>query len=236
MAITLAQASVSTNSGASSVTSQQATYGSAVTTGSLLVACVGTVGGSNPISGVADSVNGSWALDGSYTVDGGIGYGIAIYSKANTASGTPVVTVTQTSAACSLTILEFAGVATVSPVDTTGNAIPGSSLSPISTSLTTTQANDLIVAIVDVYNNTHSPAAGSGYTSTGAQVLGGTGSDVLVEYKLDAGASGSKTVDFSFTGTANPILTAIAYKIAAAAGTVTYLVGGGVGGPSSVIG
>src|SRR5438094_7292138 len=63
--ITLGQAAVATNSGSTQVTTQTATYGSAVRAGSLLVAVVGTVGSTN-VTGVSDNVNGAWTLHGAY--------------------------------------------------------------------------------------------------------------------------------------------------------------------------
>lgn len=219
----LAQPAVTTTS--ASTTSHTATYGSAVTPGSVLVACIGTVGTSTPITSVSDGVNGAWSVGSAYTVDSGVGYGIVTYYFANTGAGTPTVTVAQSSNPCTLTILEFSGVAIASPVDTSGVYTPvGGVASPVSISLTTTQASDLIVAYANAFDATHTITQGAGYTAvTGSNTTINGGSNVLAFYNLNAGASGSKTVDFSWNnGNSNVLLTAAAFKIASAVGPSSF--------------
>lgn len=130
-----------------------------------------------------------------------------------TASGTKTITVTMTANCSSFSgfAMAVAGGATSSYYDAGANAT-GSSANPTA-SVTTTADNDLLVALQT--NNGADPTAGSGYTlvSVSNSNLYDQG-----EYKLDAGAAGSKTVDFTL-GSTTWMVTAAAFKAGAATAT-----------------
>jgi hypothetical protein len=148
---------------------------------------------------------------------GGDGYATTQWaSLANvTTGGTKTITVTWTPFVASSLggafALAVAGGAAASILDVSA-ANDGNSNTP-SVSLTTTVANDLIVAVVN--SNDGEPSAGSGYTLFDIPNVYIYDSS---EYKLDAGAAGAKTVNFTTPGAGLGFtINAAAFKPGAAA-------------------
>lgn len=226
MAIALIQSAKDT-SGASTVPSLAEPFVSNVTAGSLLVCCVacGYTGGTNPVSGVADNVNGAWTLDGPYQVGSNVGYGTIVYSFANAGAGATTVTVTNgTNTELSIVIMEFSGAATSTPKDASAVYDPGILISsPGTANISTTQASDLIVVSGIVYDNTHTISAGANYTLAQTQGIAGA-ANMAGLYQLDAGATNaSEAVNIAWdNGNGIPVFTAVAYKIAAAGGVSSF--------------
>lgn len=215
MAITRVQSKTPAGGQAGSVSSTfTATFDSSVTAGNLLVACVHVLNGVSTVA-VADNVNGSWTKDVDATPNPNVGFICQIWSFPNAASGATTVTLTMSDQyACSMTIFELAGAATVSHVDTSSsdqrNASPTLSL--------TTAANSCIIATMNTYNSAWTVGVGVGDSYTLQQVQAvASAVQHADEYLLSASAS-SHTVDFVISGSgAGPyaVMAAAAYKIGA---------------------
>ena len=131
-------------SGNQNDTSVSASFSAAPTANHLLVAIVGTD------TSVTISTPGGWssAINQSGTPGQAIFYKVASGSESNT------VTVTVSSGTqMGLQIYEYSGVVTTSPLDQTAS-LTGSSSSPSSGSVTTTQANELLIAGVVIQART----------------------------------------------------------------------------------
>lgn len=215
---TLTQVNTATGDGVSSIV---LAFAGAVAAGDLIVAACNQQGTALlQITSIADSVNaGNYAQDTSLIYNGDTGYGSVIFSKANSAAGTPTVTLTANTATYyTLTIYDIVGLATASPLDV-ANTASFAVTNPISLTLVTTVNNDCIVAVSNNYNN-WSYTAGANYTigAQGTWIVNSTryGS----EYDLDAGVAGSISVDATLvtSGGAGPYstLAAAAYKALAA--------------------
>jgi hypothetical protein len=84
-----------------------------------------------------------------------------------------------------------------------------------SISVTTTAANDLLVGIV-AGGTGADPSAGSGFTIIAVTQFGVRNAG---EYKLDAGAAGSKSVDFTLGTSDDYVVAAAAFKLAGGSST-----------------
>ena len=149
-----------------SAQTENVTYPLAQVSGDLNVVIVGWWETNATIVSVTDSSQNIYSLAVGPTVLAGDGVGAIYYAKniSGAPAGTNTVTVTfsQPVSAPDLRILEYSGVDTANPVDVVA-AGTGSSATPTAGPLTTTAANDIIVAGNFVY--TYITGAGSGFTN-----------------------------------------------------------------------
>ena len=178
----------------------KAQYSVNVRAGSLLVAFISSV---VTVTGVADSLTQTWTQD---AVSGNY---VSIWRFANTAPGACIVTVTLSGSSNlnEIILWEFPGMALVAPVDVTA-VNSGSGSGSAGVSLTTVNANDLIVAICS-----SGTAAG---IATGGWTVFNTKYQNSVEY-LPVFATGPYTANFTVIGSTWQAA-AVAYKAAAGVG------------------
>ncbi|HEY4210838.1 MAG TPA: LysM peptidoglycan-binding domain-containing protein [Steroidobacteraceae bacterium] len=141
------------------------TFTSAQTAGHLNVIAIGWNNATSTISSVTDTAGNTYTLAIGPTTASGNGRQSIYYAKNINAAAANSNTVTVTFSGSvpypDLRATEYSGINTTSPLDVTKGA-SGSSTSTSSGSVTTTNANDLIIAANYVANSTS--AAGSGYT------------------------------------------------------------------------
>lgn len=143
--------------------------------------------------------------------------GIQLAYLQNVASSGPVsVDLTMSSSSFSLTgsffILEVSGGDTAS-FASANQAANGTSSTP-SLSITTASANEMIVGVIGASGSAGGePTPGATYTAIPLVDAGGYNTG---EYKLDAGAAGAKTVDFSLAASTFWMLSAASFKLAGA--------------------
>lgn len=130
-----------------SASAETLAYGGNLTAGSLLVAVVVSYDTGVTVS-VSDGTNGSYTQAGTYSAFSTTSYVSIWYKANNTATGTPTVTVTPSGLSyLSISLDEFTGIATTSPVRNTGNASATSATQ--TTATVTATAGDLVVAALN---------------------------------------------------------------------------------------
>src|ERR1700751_469952 len=135
------------DSGSNSVTTFTVGFSSAVTLGDTLIAWVGEgTGCGGPTIAVADNVNGSWTAVGSPQLDPTACSQVQWFYFANSRGGTIQVTATfSASEPAAVSILEYSGIATT-PYDASSGANNPSSVAITTPSVTTSSANELVLA------------------------------------------------------------------------------------------
>ena len=175
--------------------SVKVTYAKAQTAGDLNVVVVGWNDSTATISSVVDSAGNAYSLAVGPTVQSGTATQAIYYAKsiAAAAANTDNVTVTFSTAAnyADIRIAEYAGLDLSNPVDV-AVAAQGTSTSSNSGSVTTTNANDLLVGANLVLSGT--TAAGTGYTS---RVITTPDGDILEDQVVSAIGSYSATAPLS---------------------------------------
>ena len=150
----------------STLTTVAVTYTAAQGAGDLNVVIVGWNDTTSTVVSVTDTLGNNYALAvGPTAVSGFLSQSIYYLKNiAGAAAGSNAVTVTFNKAAAfpDIRILEYSGVDTTSPLDVTASG-SGNSSSAATTSVATTNANDLILGANIVYTFTGGP--GSGFTS-----------------------------------------------------------------------
>jgi hypothetical protein len=184
------------------------TLGAALSTGDLIVLGImglnTTSGNAAPTFAVSDSVNGSWGSGevktGTFNVDGNVNARYSLWAFPNSASGTPVITITVswtgggTGVNFGTDCAGFSGIATTSATDTSAGA-SGTGASPSSGAVSpaTGAANELMVGLyLDGGENTTLSVgniSGSTATLAGKHDADGGKWQGLFEYG-DAGSSG----------------------------------------------
>ncbi len=243
---------VSQNQNATSVS---ASFSAAPTANHLLVAIVGT-----DISvTIITPVGWSTAINQSGAPGQAIFYKVAGGSESNT------VTVTVSSGTqLGLQIYEYSGVATTSPLDQTASST-GSSNSPSSGSVTTTGANDLLIAGVVIqadtsfsnwtnsfneesdFNNTGGNpkrsyagadrivTATGTYSTTATTTVSGAWRGQIVSFKAAPACTGTSTATYQGNSTDNQSITGLAFQL-----LLVWLkragAQGGVWRPASIVG
>ncbi len=166
------------------------TFNSAQTLGDLNVVIVGWNDSTATVSSVADTKGNTYALAAAPIVQSGTASQAIYYAKniTSAAAGANTVTVTFNVAARfpDIRIAEYSGVDTVNPLDVSAGA-QGSTATSSSGSVTTTNANDLLIGANLVQST--STAAGVGYTNRGITPDG----DILEDRVVTATASYSAT-------------------------------------------
>jgi hypothetical protein len=192
-AITFAQSNYATPQ--SAMTTVTITYNNAQTAGNLNVVAVGWNDATSTVSSVVDSKGNTYVRAVGPTVKAGFATQSIYYAKSivAAAAGTNVVTVAFNQAAAfpDIRIGEYSGVDPVNPVDVTV-ASTGSSITTNSGSLTTTNANDLLVAANLVESLTIS--AGTGFTNRGITVPDG---DILEDRTVTSVGTYSATANLN---------------------------------------
>ncbi len=166
------------------------TFNSAQTLGNLNVVIVGWNDSTTTVSSVADTKGNAYAVAAAAIVQSGTASQAIYYAKniATAAGGANTVTVTFSVAARfpDIRIAEYSGIDTVNPLDVSAGA-QGSTATSSSGSVTTTNANDLLIGANLVQST--STAAGAGYTNRGITPDG----DLLEDRVVTATASYSAT-------------------------------------------
>ncbi len=166
------------------------TFNSAQTLGDLNVVIVGWNDSTATVSSVADTKGNTYALAAAPIVQSGTASQAIYYAKniTSAAAGANTVTVTFNVAARfpDIRIAEYSGIDTVNPLDVSAGA-QGSTATSSSGSVTTTNANDLLIGANLVQST--STAAGAGYTNRGITPDG----DILEDRVVTATAGYSAT-------------------------------------------
>jgi hypothetical protein len=157
----------------------------------------------------------SFAISNDLTPAGG-GYRVVLAYLPNVTAGAHTLTVTANGNMLSAVLIasEFSGVATSSPVDGAGASANGYGTTPSSGTFTTTNGNDLWVAVFTGGTSTTSVTAGSGWTVPANGYATGTGSSAPecgLEYHI-ASSQTSGTGSFTITSSPNWSAAAIAFK------------------------
>lgn len=193
------------------------TYGSDVTAGNLLICCASFGDASAAITATcADSLSQNYSVAVGPTRNANMlgGWTNYIFYFPNTAGGANTVTVTASDVLSfrRITILEYSGIATTSPLDVVAGA-SGNSSAPDSGTNTTTQANDLIFGYCLGFANI---SAGGGFTGRANLNANDESED------KDGASAGSYSAAFSGSGADEWIAQMAAFKQAAAAATKSF--------------
>jgi hypothetical protein len=174
-----------------------ATFSNAQTAGNLIVVAIGWSNSTSSVSSVTDTGGNTYTRAVGPTAVSGVESHSIYYAKniVAAAAGANTVTVTFNAATWypDIRIAEYSGIDTVSPLDATAGA-SGNSATSNSGSVTTTNANDLIVGANVVAS--FSSGAGSGYTQ---RILNANG-DVLEDRIVTSTGSYSATAPLSPSG------------------------------------
>ena len=171
------------------------TYANAQTAGNLNVVVVGWNNSTAQVNSVKDSKGNAYQLAVGPTVQSGVAMQAIYYASniAAAAAGANTVTVAFSAAApyVDIRIAEYSGISSTTPLDVFA-AAQGSGSSGSSGSVTTTNANDLLVGADLVQMTTKS--AGSGYTS---RVITNPDGDILEDRIVSTTGSYSATATLS---------------------------------------
>lgn len=220
MAVSVLQTATAT---ASSNTAVSATFTSAVTAGSLLIAVARVINATQQTFTVMDNKNaGNYANDVANYNSQGSGITSVIASKPNAASGTTTITATvgTSSSVLDLVIYEVSGIATSTPLDVQIGAA-GNSTAVSSGNATTTSSSDFLIGSAAFGSAfASSITVGSGWTA-GPNV---DSSKLYTEYQITSatgtfaatctlGAAAAFVANFasykSATGTSTPTVTSV---------------------------
>ena len=202
--------------GGGSTHSISKTYGSNVTAGNLLVALCSSLAGGSSTGSVSDTLNGSWTVYGSWHAGASSLTSGGIFYFANTAGGSaPTVTLTVDSGDDypEIVLYEFSGVAATLLTDGSLVSATGNSAAPASGTLTTTNANDLLVALATSSSAT-GVSAGTGGSWQYTTTTNGNGA----EYNIVSSATGYNA---TFTAQSGAWWAAIGAFKQAAGGVIT---------------
>ncbi|MBZ5703262.1 MAG: hypothetical protein LAN84_15625 [Acidobacteriia bacterium] len=156
-AITFVQAKWSSAGSSTSIT---VTLSSAVGSGDLLFVWAQVFNTSNTIS-VSDSLANTWTCDTQQT--GTSSTALMCYVKSSASGASDIITISQTGAAATIvgTAAEYSGTDTAAPLDVVGYSFQGANATQTTPSVTTANANDVVIAAENDGNmgNSTSPAA-----------------------------------------------------------------------------
>jgi hypothetical protein len=185
---------------AAAATALTGTFPSATTSGDLLVLSASVyTGTTNHITSVTDSAGNAWTRVGAFSVASHNSDGEMWYSP-NAASVTAVTVNVAAAATIALSVQEFSGIATASPLDVSAGT-SNTSNTPSSGPAAATAANELAVGFVAGHANAQTiTVTAPGYTAQPQQTSTGTIATVVTGYKV-LGSASSETFTGSF-GTA----------------------------------
>jgi hypothetical protein len=179
---------------------------------------------------VSDSRNGAWTAVGSPQTGAGAlaNYRLQMFYRENSAAAAGNRTVTATFSASAnprgIVIAEFSGVATSASLDTSAYQSVNSN-GITAPSITTTNANDVLIAAALAGVGIVSPYVGGGYTALATQ----WGSNHAAEYQV-VSAAGAYTPNFVESQTQDNVVGIAAFKAPAAPSpTLRLLASTGVG-------
>ena len=220
MALAVAQILASSRSSGTSLTR---TYAGAVSAGSLLVAHSAVFNGSSSVEPtVSDTVNGTWTgtTTTGYAIAGDAGSQLWLWSFANSAAGTPQVTMDPpgTNSDNDLTLFEITGAATTSPRDVSVTNTGISSAASVATG-TLAQAAEILISSFSHVNPTQTltPDTADGFTQADENESNSTGQCFNVQYKIVA-STASVTVDGTIGASVGWFTGVVSFKEAAAGG------------------
>jgi hypothetical protein len=170
------------------------TYGSAVPAGTLLVVTFSIFSDTETITRVWDQLNGDWAFAAGGV--GAVGERAYVYYCHNSAAGVPVVDVEKSGPAgtrATIYALTPAGDPALNPLRA-ADEISGIGADPPSILLAGVPSAATVIGQIVATNE---PVTGAGYTAGGA---GAANYYQANQYDLDAGASGDKTVNWTWAG------------------------------------
>jgi hypothetical protein len=218
-----------TNTAAASVT---CTYGTSLTSGSLLVAVIGVSGSTafDETSGASVSNNGTsqtWTIIPAASIaDAALGRGIAIaYFKNNQATGTPTVTASVSgSLNWALWIAEFTGCDATSPHEGSDEmvSLPYGTGTTVMTGRTIAVASTALMVSATMYypNNASNMVAGTGYTKQYDSVPASLSTyPYAIQDRLDGTGTQSVAWGAATENKTDYIAVAAAFKIAGASTT-----------------
>jgi YD repeat-containing protein len=207
--------STSTSPNNSSLSSLTATFSAAQSAGDLNVVAIGWGSTSIGISSVTDTKGNTYTLAVGPTVVSSVGSTAIYYAKNIVAAtaGSNMVTVHFSSGVPypDVRIAEYSGINTTSPLDVTVTG-SGTGTTSATSSVTTTNANDLLVGSNWVLSGTTGP--GTGYTQ---RVISGWDGDILEDEIVSA--VGSYTATAAISPSAAYIMQMAAFKAAGSADT-----------------
>jgi hypothetical protein len=180
---------------AASGSSVSASFGAAVTAGNMIVACIGSAHDSNTIN-TPTMTGETFANSAGASNAGSATHGqTKCYTVNSAAGGQTQVTVTVTSSNTDvhLHIFEING-QVASPIDATGNT--ESTTLSVSTSASTTTANDLVIGFFYDFATNRAFSAGSGYSQV-EQTNDSTGGDSALSESKTVSATGTQTATAS---------------------------------------
>jgi len=170
----------------STTTSLSATFANATTPGHLLVLAASVyAGATNDISSVTDSAGNTWTKVGAYFASGHYSDGELWYA-ANPQPATTVTVKLGTAASMAFEVLEFSGLATSNPFDTSsGTSNTGTTAN--SGTLTPSSPTDLVVGFIAGHGNAQALTITTpGYTAQTQATTTGTAVTVRTAYQLPA--------------------------------------------------
>lgn len=166
MAIALVSGSVHTGTGANA-SSAAATFTSN-TAGNLLIAVIGWNNSGRSFTSVTDTNTNTWTGVGTLVSSSTALTRIFFAANCKASAGNNTVTLAIGGGAnCSITIAEYSGVATSSPLDVTNQLTGTSANAALTTGITTTVAGDLVISALELVSTT-APTAGTGFTRESA--------------------------------------------------------------------
>lgn len=230
MAVAIASGNGWQSTGTQFVSNTQHTFAVDVTAGSLLVAFVLYL--QNVEQTVSDNVNGGWTKGGEFW-DATLAMQLGWYYLPNAAAGATTVTASGESGYAEVRVLsvcEYTGAETVSPVDGTWTSAAGSSSGPAPGAITTTGAG----VVIGARRSTGAPAStpGTGYTER-LDAYGYSGAYAIAIEDRITTAGGA--YDPSWTDTAG-FWAAIGFAFKAGGATVVGLTGQSVSTSAGALG
>lgn len=189
------------------------TYGSAVSSGNMLIALV-ALRVIQTDTGIADGVNGSWTCPAATNYNDGTSKVLICYFN-NTGAGTPTLTLSLGGASATYwNISEWAGVMDTAPEDTTSEGGDTSSPFAHGAGLTSTTAG-LIVCASSAGATITSPTPASGFTAL-------TNNGVRDYFQYRIGAATTSTCDYTATGPSSTANAMHAFKEEPAGASVNF--------------
>lgn len=213
--ITFVQAKSAENS-ANAATAATGTFSS--TTGNLIFVFGRTASGGAGTCGVSVTASASDTASNTYTVvaykepGDNVGCGVVLYAKNITGHASNVVTVTWNASATytAISIQEWSGLSTTSPLDTSAVGNSGSGTTVTSGTFSTATANEVIIAgaVCNSFSAGFTPD--TGYTvPSGALVPSGF---VTTEYKIVSSTQSSVTTNFTTTAVTGKDIVVATFK------------------------
>lgn len=185
----------------------------------LFVAVANTTGSAYPVT-VSDNVNGAWTDATNANCFASFASQTNIFYFSNAGAGATTVTITPSPAASLYYVMaEYSGVATSSPFDVLPTCDTHGSTSYPTPSITTTNANDGIIAATAVYGNPGTVTVGSPFTLR----VNTSGENVLADDIVTSTGTYQATFTLQFGNSGAAAIAAVKQAGAAAASRATQV-------------